>query len=308
MNVKPALQDLNLLRVFASLWRERNVSKAAKLLGLSQPALSHSLSKLRSEMADDVFVRSAKGMTPTPKAEAWAPKVLGALASLESAFSDFQEFTPLMATGRITIVGTDLLEYILFPKLLSVLSKEAKDVVLVSRPSDGHFPKGDLERGIVDFAIAGFFGDLPEGFYHQLVAKETYVSIVRKNHPMTGKGMNLKCFQSLAHVLTSPQGDLYGAVDEALEKLGLKRKVVAGVSTFQVLGKLIAESDYCGTLPRSMAYEQSKLYPIDIFPTPVELNPIQLRMIWHQRTHTNPLHKWVRQKIQTIMTQEFEKK
>lgn len=298
-------RDLNLLRIFATLWEERNVTRAAKRLGLSQPALSHALSRLRDDMKDEVFVRSGRGVTPTPRAEMWAPKVIAALANLEVALSEAEAFSPRTATGRITIVGTDLIEYMLFPKLLAVLAKEAPEVILVSRPSDGSFPKNDMERGAIDFAIAGFFVDIPEGFYQKIAGIEPYLTMTRKNHPLIKGKLDLLTFQRLSHILTSPQGDLSGVVDSALAAAGGRRRVVAGVTTFQVLGKLISETDLCVTLPRSMALEQSKLFDLKIYEPPVKLEPIRLNMIWHQRIHTSPLHQWIRKEIQKILAETF---
>jgi DNA-binding transcriptional LysR family regulator len=300
-----SLRDLNSLRIFAALWEDRNVTKAAKRLGLSQPALSHALARLREDMHDDVFVRSGRGITPTPRAEIWAPKVITALTNLELALSEAEAFSPRTATGRVTIVGTDLIEYMLFPKLLAVLARQAPDVVLVSRPSDGSFPKSDMERGTIDFALAGFFVDIPEGFYQKMSGIEPYLTLIRKNHPLVKGSLDLKTFQRLSHILTSPQGDLSGIVDLALAKVGGKRRVVAGVTTFQVLGKLISETDFCVTLPQSMAREQSKIYGLQVHKPPLELPPIRLNMIWHQRIHTSPLHQWIRKEIQKIMAEIF---
>ncbi len=300
-----SFKDLNLLRIFAALWRERNVTKAARSLGLSQPALSHALSRLRDDMRDDVFVRSGRGVTPTPRAEIWAPKVISALASLELALSEAEAFSPQKASGRINIVGTDLIESMLFPKLLALLAKEAPNVILINRPSDGSFPKGDMERGAIDFAIAGFFGDVPEGFYKKMSGVEPYLTMTRKNHPLIHGALDLQTFQRLSHVLTSPQGDLSGVVDQALAKLGGKRRVVAGVTTFQVMGKLIAETDFCATLPRSMAREQARLFDLNVYEPPLRLEPIRLNMIWHQRIHSSPLHQWIRKEIQRILAESF---
>ena len=300
------VKDLNLLRIFAALWLDRNVTKAAKRLGLSQPALSHALSRLRVEMHDEVFVRSGRGITPTPRAVVWAPKVLDALAHLEIALSEADAFSPHKAEGRVTIVGTDLIEYMLFPKLLAVLAREAPEVVVISRPSDGSFPKGDMERGSIDFAIAGFFGEIPEGFYQQQVAVETYATIVRKGNPEVKGSLDLKTFKKLSHVLTSPQGDLSGVVDQALRKLDARRRIVAGVTTFQSMGKIISESDLCATLPRSMALELGRLFQLQVFAPPVTVPPIKLMMIWHQRIHTSPLHQWMRKEMQKILGSVFD--
>ena len=304
--MKTAFVDLNLLKIFAALWLDRNVTKAAKRLNMSQPALSHALSRLRAEMRDDVFVRSGRGMTPTPRAESWAPKVLEVLASLEVAFSEGEAFSPLKARGRITIVGTDLIEYMLFPRLLAKLAKDAPDVVLVSRPTDGSFPKADMERGVIDFAIAGFFVAVPEGVYQQQAGVEGYMSIVRKDHPMVKDKLDLRIFQKLSHVMTSPQGDLVGVVDIAMKKHKAMRKVVSGITTFQAIGKIVADTDFCGTLPRSMAQEHAKHFNLKVFEPPVVLNPIKFNMIWHHRIHTSPLHQWIRKEIHKILVDVFK--
>ncbi len=247
-------------------------------------------------------------MTPTPAAQTWAPKINHALAALESAFAEAEAFTPSKAVGRISIIGTDMIESLLFPRLLAQLSREAPDVVLMSRPSDGSFPKSDMEQGIIDFAIAGFFGGIPEGFYQQHVADETYCSIVRKSHPIVKSKLDLERFVKLSHVLVSPQGDLSGVVDAALAKLKLKRRIAAGLTTFQVIGKLISETDFCATLPTSVAEMHAKLYGLNIFEPPVKLPSIRLMMIWHQRIHTSPLHQWIRREIQRHLAEIFRVK
>ena len=300
-----AFKDLNLLRIFAALWVEKNVTAAAIRLNLSQPALSHALQKLRNELGDPVFVRSGRGMSPTPRAEAWAPKVLAALEYFENAFADAKPFSPKEANERIVIVGTDLIEAALFAPLLKVIEQEAPQMTIISRPSDGQFPKVEMERGSVDFAIAGFFLNTHEGFYRKHLANEGYLTVACKNNKKIKSKMDLKTFASLSHILTSPQGDLYGVVDQALEAVGASRRVVAGVSTFQVIGKLIAGTEYCSTIPSKIALELAEQYKLNVYKPPVDIPPIKMHIFWHQRIHQSPVHRWVKEHIELILAEKF---
>ncbi|MCX6123903.1 MAG: LysR family transcriptional regulator [Proteobacteria bacterium] len=298
-------KDLNLLKVFTAVWADLNVSKASKTLGLSQPAMSHALARLRADFNDDLFVRSGRGMVSTPLARALAPKIIEIVQQTEALFAGTRSINPVDFTGRISIMGTDLIEFILFPKLLAELSRSAPKLRIVSRPSSGEFPTRDMEVGALDFVIAGFFSDIPEGFYQSHVGEVAYLSIVRKDHPSVGEDLDLKTFSKLSHILTSPHGDLNGVVDQALQKLKLKRTVVAGLTTFQVLPKLVEASDLCATLPSCIARDAVNRYHIKAYSPPIELPNIQLKMLWHQRIHNSPLHEWCRALISRIIRTEL---
>jgi len=294
-------KDLNLLPVVEALLLERNVSKAARRLGLSQPALSHALAKLRRDFDDDLFVRSGKGVTPTARALALAPDVTDAVARLHRLFAGGEAFDARKAEARVVIATTDYLETLLLPRLLSLFRKDAPGIVPVVRPAAGALPKGELEAGTVDLAIAGFFGDLPEGFYKQTLIEETYTCIVRTGHPRVKGKLTLADYVALDHILVSPQGDLSGAVDKALAKKKLKRRVVAGVATFHTPGAIVATSDCIATLPSRIAANTARHYPVRCFPPPLDVPGFRLVQVWHARTHRDPVQAWVRRAIEAAL-------
>ncbi len=300
MNI--ASKDLNLLFVFDALIRERSVTRAAARLSLSQPALSHALGRLRRDFGDDLFVRSAKGMTPTPRAHELSERIASVLAQAETLYESGSAFVPKHATARCSISTTDYFEAILLPLLLPYLSRHAPGVMTVARQTSGDLPKGLLESGAIDMAIAGFYGELPEGFFKRALFKETYACVVRKDHPEVVKELTLDTFVSLEHLLVSPHGDMVGAVDRALEKKRLSRRIVAGVGNFHSPASIVASTDYVVTVPMRLAKMYAKTHPVKWFEPPLAVPGFTLLMVWHARTHRSPLHAWLRSVIEGLVS------
>jgi len=294
-------KDLNLLRVFKTLMQERNVSKAAEHLYLSQPALSNALARLRLDLNDDLFVRAGRGMVPTPKALELNSKIEKLLQQAEELYG-MQSFKPQNLNHRFTIAATDYLEHILLPMLLPFLEENAPETQLVFRPTLGVLPKIDLEKGTCDLAIAGFLGEPPESYFKQWVHTDTYSCLIRKNHPKLKKNnLTLKSFLELEHILVSPQGDLLGAMDMALAEKKMRRKVRAGISSFSMAPAIIAKSDSIVTLPTLLAEHYSKIFRLQLMSPPVKLEPINIFQIWHQRTQSSQAHRWLRDTIFNIL-------
>lgn len=294
-------KDLNLLMVFAALAAEKNVTRAAKRLSLSQPALSHALARLRKNFGDDLFVRSGKGMTLTPRAQAMVPEVEQIVASVEKLYAGGDGMDVSRVSEKIVVATTDYTEHVLLPVLLPVLKEEAPGITLVSRPTMGHLPKEALESGEIDFAIAGFFGELPEGFFRRVVLNETYLCVVRKGHPTVKDALTLTEYVKLDHVLVSPQGDLAGVVDQVLAKQGKKRRVVAGVSNFHTPAALVAGSDGIATLPARIAEMHARTHGLKTFEPPVTVPGFKLVMVWHARTDRDQVRGWVRGKVAEVL-------
>jgi DNA-binding transcriptional LysR family regulator len=296
------LDDLNLLKVFEALWIERNVSRAGKRLALGQPAMSARLNKLRQALGDPVFVRQLRGLTPTPRALMLAPSILNALEICKNITTKTQVFDPLLAKGRIVISGTDYFDLLAMPTLIPRIAREAPDIQVVTRTLRGEFPKEELENGSLDIAVAGFFQNLPEGFFRQKIFAESYACAVRKEHPQVKSSLSKRTFLALAHLLISPQGDLNGAVDQVLAKEGLKRKVVAGVGNFHAPGAIIANSDLILTAPRQLLNAYGEHLPIKILEPPFKIPGFSAIQIWHERTNQDPLRSWIRKLICEIST------
>lgn len=287
-------KNLNLLVVFDLLMRERNLSRVGRRLGLTQPAVSHALEKLRRDFGDPLFVKMPGGVAPTPAAERLHPQVEKLVGDMERLFQEPPAFDPAKVEARITLATTDYFEQTMAPPLLARMSREAPGVTLVSRPLMGVLPKDDLAAGTVDLATAGYFTDIPEGFLQQKLFNEHFVCVVRRNHPVVKDKLTLATYLKLPHALITLQGDLRGAVDVALEKQGKSRHIAVAVSNFVSAGWIVAKSDLILTCPSRLSARLQEYLPLKEFPAPVKLNGFIVNQVWHQRTHKEPLHRWFR--------------
>lgn len=301
MNIKN--KDLNLLLLFKVLFEELNVTAAAERMALSQPALSHKLNKLRHEFADPLFVRSARGLTATPKAISLAPAVLALVSSLETFYQDSQSLDFLQQQSRFYLYTTDYIESLLLPKLLSRLMALAPGVQLITRNTMGLLPRQELERGECDLAIAGFYTDLPQTLYQQQLYQEDFVVLLRKQHPQSAAPLSLQAYCQAQHIVTTLTGDLDGIVDKELAKQGLKRHICAGISSFMAPPALVLHNDVLLTCLRSVAESALAQQPqLQIQPCPLPLKTVQISQIWHSRCQDDLLHQWLRKQIVEITT------
>ncbi len=290
-------KDLNLLRIFQMLWLTRNVSKAAEKLGLSQPALSNALNRLRIDFSDPLFVRASKGMIPTPMAEKIYQRVEEILRQLNDLYESEDKFIPMKSERIITIRATDYVQELVIPKLLKALELEAPGIKLIAKSVEGKLPKIDMEEGTCDLALAGYFRELPEGFYQQALIKNGFKCVVRRKHPIISKKLSLKNYLELKHILINQSGDLFGIVDQELAKLKKKRRVVSGLSSFMAPGHVIQNTDYILTAPEKLCDHYREVYGLEILNPPLLLPPIEVVQVWHQRVHQDAAIKWFRSKL-----------
>jgi DNA-binding transcriptional LysR family regulator len=286
-------KDLNLLNIFGVLMLERNVSRAAKRLNLSQSTISHSLGRMRDMFGDELFVRVPRGIVPTPKAIALAPKVESLLKSAQLLFDDGEAFDPKKAVGTVRLATTEFFEHIALPKLIPMLREKAPHVVLRSISTQGQLPKEKMEQGLIDIGVAGFFGDLPEGFSQELIFEDDFLGVARKGHPILKTKKTVHDYTSYDHILISPQGDLVGVVDKILGKKN-PRRVVAGISNFLTPGWIVADSDLILTAPSRLVNVFTKSLPVQSFDLPFKSPQISVMQVWHERTANEPLFKWFR--------------
>jgi DNA-binding transcriptional LysR family regulator len=292
-------KDLNLLVVFDALMVERNMTKAARRLGLTQSAVSHALRRLRRDLGDDLLVRGAKGMVPTRRALELRSGLSTLVRDLE-AFYRFDAALDLQRVeARLTVSTTDYVEAIVFPRLLAILRAEAPGVTVVSRPTAGSLPRAELETGAIDVAIAGYFADVPEGFFVQRLCTDHFRTAVRRGHPRLQNGrLSIAAYAAAEHVLISPQGDLKARMDDELAKRGHARRIVAGLSSFLSSAWIVAESDYVLTALARDLEAFARYFPLVVFETPIALPPVHLAQVWHERTHRSALHRWFRSAVE----------
>ena len=286
--------DLNLLKLFDALLKERSVTLAGQRLGLSQPAASRGLGRLRLLLNDRILIRTSKGWDLTPRAVALSEPVAKLLDDARTIIAP-SIFEPSTASAKFTIATGDHMALLLMPTLISKLAKLAPKIDLVIPASSGD--NVDLiTQGSADLAI-GVFHDLPARFYQRPLYDEDFVCVVRHDHPVIYDKLTLQRFISLPHLAVIITGLGKNPVDDALKQQGLKRKVVMKLPHFLVAPMIIAKSDLILSLPRKLANKMAESVPLEILELPLEIGHFTPSIIWHGRVHDDPAHKWLRQLI-----------
>ena len=296
-----AMLDLNLLIVLRAIDEHRHVTRAASFLGVSQSAVSHALSRLRDVFSDDLYVKTPRGMVPTPKAERLVVLTEPVIRSLRHVFFEDKGFSPAELDYTFRVHTTDFVENLLLPSILKIQNEEAPGLKVSFQNVGFSLPKQDLEEGRTDLAIAGFFGELPDGFYRQKLFLDSFKCAVRKDHPTIKGRMTLSNYCSLPHILIAPGGDLKGTIDKILAKKKISRKMVAGTSGFLAAGWAAAQSDAILTAPSKLIDQFESYLPIQSMAVPLEIPPITIVQVWHERQNRDPAHKWFREKLQLIL-------
>jgi DNA-binding transcriptional LysR family regulator len=289
--------DLNLLVIFDALMRERNVTRAADKVGLSQPAFSNALSRLRAFFEDDLFLRGPDGMRPTARALELGEQVHEALAAIDAAL-DPVSFDPATAHRAFNVETNDYVVTAFFPALMQLLRKEAPGVDIRVTPQTGRsFERLDAQE--IDLAISAF-GDPPERFGVEALSRDGYGVVMRKNHPLAEEKLSIARYAGAIHVLVTPRGDPRGFVDEQLAEKGVTRRVGLAVNQFASALPIVAGSDLIATLPLRIAMIGAKRFGLVLKDAPV-LPPRgfqEVQMIWHKRLGAHPANTWLRQMMQ----------
>jgi len=239
--------DLNLLVVFDAIYREGNVTRAAKRVGLTQPAASNALSRLRGHLKDELFLRSPEGLRPTPRAEELAPRLRSLLKELEGLLEQ-QEFDPATAKRTIMIAAVDYFSIVILPSLIRILAREAPGIKVQMLPSIGRSTEA-LDHGEIDFASSAF-GSLPDRFGQTVILDDYYCCLVRMGHPLTKGKVGLRRYANADHLLVSPNGEARGFVDDLLVEAGLTRNIALIANQFAITPSIIANSDLVITAPK----------------------------------------------------------
>jgi len=285
--------DLNLLVALDALLAERSVSRAAVRLHLSQPAASALLARLRELFGDPLLLRSARGMLPTPRALELLGPVRQALDEIDAIIQPRAAFDPANAVQTFTLSASDYVEYALLPTLVDYLERQAPGVRLAVRPLDLQTVAKQMESGEVDLCITGL-QNAPAGLHQQPLYTERMVSVVRRKHPDVGARLTLEKFCSLEHILVSVRGSGFSArIDEALSKLGRKRRARLAVPHFLLVPEIVARSDMISALPERLA--QGYANKLRILEPPLKVEGFTVGQIWHERNQREPAQLWLRQ-------------
>ena len=283
--------SLDLLRCFALLHDERHVTRAAHRAGLSQPAMSRALDRLRELFNDALFVRTPRGMLPTVRADELAPRVRSVLDAA-GALIQPASFDPATLVRTFVIGTSDFFDAELMPRLVAVLAREAPGVTLQSRPFDPGVSDA-LAAGRLD-VILSIREALPRDALLTKLYDERFLCAVRRDHPKVGKRLTLERFCELPHLLIAPSGNPGSRVDTLLAARGLSRRVVVRVHTFLSAPAIVASSDLVLTAPARVLEPLARPFRLRLLPPPLEVPPISLFIAWHPRVADDPAHAWFR--------------
>lgn len=283
--------DLNLLKAFDALMTERTVTRAAGRIGLSQPAMSHALARLRDLFADDLFVRNAAGMEPTARAREIAPLVSVAIEHIDAALNPGTSFEPARSERIFTAGMAEYAEVPLVERLAAMFGRAAPNATLRLVPITGAEAAERLDRDVVDIAVA-HLGALPQRFEATTLFRDPFVVVARRRHPRLAEPLSVEAYAALGHVLVSPRGDTTGAVDRPLAALGLTRRIRLLVATYLALPAVLEATDLVATVPQRTA-QRIAVGGFAIAPLPIEL-AVTISMAWHRRNARTPPHQWFR--------------
>jgi DNA-binding transcriptional LysR family regulator len=296
--------DLNLLRVFDQVMTERNLTRAARNLSMTQPAVSNALARLRDALGDQLVTRSGYGVEPTPRALALWPAVADALRQLEASFAP-GDFIASEARHAFVLAMADATAASLMPGLVRILERDAPGVSIRVTPLLTRDPRRLLDDGQIDLAI-GFFppvlADLTAqaqaggmaAFAHQRLYHGEYVCVMRAGHPLAKGKLTLDRYCGARHLLVSFSGRPFGFIDEALASRGRERRVVLTVNQFFTAGRVVSASDLLTVLPRHFVKVTGMASDLALRDLPFEMPPVHVDSLWHRRQAQRSDHAWLR--------------
>ena len=307
--------DLNLLRVFDQIRAERNLTRAARNLAMTQPAVSNALARLRDALGDQLVTRSGYGVEPTPRAVALWPAVSDALRQLEASFAP-GDFTASEARHSFVLAMADATAAALMPGLIRIIERDAPGVSIRVMPLVTRDPRRLLDEGQIDLAL-GFFpavlADLQAqaqsggmaAFAHQRLYDGVYVCVMRSGHPLSRGKLTLDRYCEARHLLVSFSGRPFGFIDEALASRGRERRVVLTVNQFFTAGRVVSASDLLTVLPRHFVKVTSMTSDLALRDLPFEVPPVHVDSLWHRRQAQRSDHAWLRLAVLAAAQEAF---
>jgi DNA-binding transcriptional LysR family regulator len=285
------LLDTKLLRLLDLLYSTGSVTRAAELLGQSQPTVSIWLAKLREALHDPLFVRTPAGMQATPRAQALIEPTRQALAALRQISEWQPDFNPATAQRKFRICMTDASHITLLPQLLAHVRAAAPQVALEATRIDADTARL-LTAGEADLAV-GLIPDLETGFYQQTLFEQQWVCLANARHPRIGKTLTLKQYQAEAHAAIA-SGTGSGLLAAALKRQQIERKVILEIPGFLGLPAILSTTDLIATLPRQIGETLAKVTGLAVHTCPVPIPGFTVKQHWHARYHHDPANRWLR--------------
>lgn len=284
--------DLGLLVSLDALLQEGSVTGAARRVGLSTPAMSHALARIRERLGDPILVRSGRGMLLTPRALALKPQVHDVVTQARRTLEPERPFVPRELSRTFVVHATDYVLTVLGTAVDGILRNEAADVCIRFVPNTPDDAAMLRDQGS-DLAV-GIYGELPQEMRTRQLLTDRFVSVVRRGHPTVGKRLTLERFVSLRHVQVAPRGKPGGYIDDVLRERGLSRTVARAVPYFSTALQLVAETDYVVTISERIARRHADALRLELLEPPVKLRPYALSLVWHPRVDNDAGHRFLR--------------
>jgi DNA-binding transcriptional LysR family regulator len=285
--------NLDWLEVFVQIYKTQSVTRAASQLGIEQASASIALNKLRQHFDDRLFVRTAGGMIPTPRAQSIYPQVHEALARIETARGKPAAFSPADAVREFRICMTDISEIIILPRLINYLQKTAPGLVIEAEKISVD-SRHRLASGDVDLAV-GFLPNLEAGFYQQSLFEQDFVCLAAKNHPRVQGKLKANLFSREGHIQVTTSGTGHTIVDKMLAKQKIERRVVLRVPSFLGVARIVAQTDFLVVVPRLLGMALAKQEHVQVLEPPTLLPHYKVKQHWHERFNADTGSIWLRQ-------------
>ena len=293
--------DTHLLRILQILLTEQSVSRAAIRLGLSQPALSNSLRRLRELTGDPILVRGKTGMVPTERGLELLAHANDALAAIDRIMRPAGEFSPATTTREFHLGAPDYLDAMFLPNIAEILRREAPGAKLIVHPINADFDyAGALERGALDVVIGNWLGPPPQMHMSGLFDDEV-VCMVGSQNPLATRGITLRQYLETPHLAPFPYvSERQSFIDGHLASQGMRRNIQMTIPYFGQVAGMLLRTDLVFTTGRQFAQHYARYLPITILPSPVDFPPMRFYQLWHRRCHIAPEVVWLRKCISKV--------
>ena len=285
--------DLNLLGVLDALLQEGSVTAAARRMGLSTPAMSHALARIRERLGDPILVRSGRGMLLTPRAESLKPQIHAIVTQARQALAPNKPFVAKELARSFVVHATDYVLQILGPTVDRILRQESPGVCIRFVPNTPDDASSLRDEGS-DLAV-GIYGELPQEMRIRHLLTERFVCVVRRGHPLCAQRLTLDQFVAHPHIQVAPRGKPGGYLDDVLRERGLSRTVARAVPYFVTALQLVAETDYLLTISERIAKLYVDRLELVAMEVPLPLRPFALSLLWHARLDGDAEHRFLRE-------------
>ncbi len=287
--------DLNLLKVFDALRKKQSVTLAGDLMGLSQPAMSFALAKLRTLFDDPLFIRTSRGMQPTARALQIAEPVQRILEMVSSEVLPSTGFVPEHSDRQLVLCMSDIGEMVFLPRLMRMLDKTAPNLRIRTQALSSEQLEEGLDAGEVDAAIGYFPRLLNTSIRHRALYSHSFVCIVRNDHPTIGDSISAEQYQAAVHVAVQAEERGMSVLDRELAAHGITRQVRFSLPRFMGVPFLVAESDMIATVPLAVGRRFAEITDVRLVPLPWNICGYDIHLYWHTRFHHDPANRWLRQ-------------